>query len=414
MNLVNAFALLSASIGAVAGFTPSGSTAFSVASRHVASRVAFAPTVRVVKSALFSEVGEATEAAVEEAPAAAAEDATESTVEEATEAAVEDVTEATVEVEESTEAADEDVTPAKPAAFDKTIYVGNISFDATEGDIREAFAKEGTVGKVQMPLNRSTGLSRGFAFVAMANADDHAAAIAALDQTEIAGRTIYVNESLPKEKVAQNKRKYDDQKKQKPRSKIYVGNLNFDTTVETLQAAFEEYGKVGDCFIPSDYEGRPRGFGFIQMGEDDLKKAIEGMHGKELDGRTLTVTVSLPKGTKSEPKQTKLYVGNLSWGTEEGPLRELFEEYGKVVDCYIPTDRETGQHRGFAFVSMEPEDALRAADETDGYELDGRILRVNEAQPKGSGQSYAKGNDGYDGGDAYDESADDSWGNEAY
>jgi len=112
--------------------------------------------------------------------------------------------------------------------------------------------------------------------------------------------------------------------------------------------------------------------------------------------------------------ETKLYVGNLSWGTEEGPLRELFEEYGKVVDCYIPTDRETGQHRGFAFVSMEPEDALRAADETDGYELDGRILRVNEAQPKGSGQSYAKGNDGYDGGDAYDESADDSWGNEAY
>ena len=94
----------------------------------------------------------------------------------------------------------------------------------------------------------------------------------------------------------------------------------------------------------------------------------------------------------------------------------MFEEYGKVVDCYLPTDRETGQHRGFAFVTMEPDDALRAADETDGYELDGRILRVNEAQPKGSGRSNNNNNnnDGYDGGDAYDESEDGSWGNDGY
>ena len=113
--------------------------------------------------------------------------------------------------------------------------------------------------------------------------------------------------------------------------------------------------------------------------------------------------------------EIKLYVGNLSWGTEEEPLRELFEEYGKVIDCYIPTDRETGQHRGFAFVTMDPDDALRAADETDGYELDGRILRVNEAQPKGSGRSNNNNNnDGYDGGDAYDESEDGSWGNDGY
>jgi RNA recognition motif-containing protein len=112
--------------------------------------------------------------------------------------------------------------------------------------------------------------------------------------------------------------------------------------------------------------------------------------------------------------EVKLYVGNLSWGTEAGALRDLFEEYGKVVDCYLPVDKETGQHRGFAFVTMDPNDAQRAADETDGYELDGRILRVNEAQPKGASRSYNNYNDGYDGGDAYDGGAGDSWGNEAY
>lgn len=113
--------------------------------------------------------------------------------------------------------------------------------------------------------------------------------------------------------------------------------------------------------------------------------------------------------------ETKLYVGNLSWGTEEGALRELFEEYGRVIDCYIPVDRETGQHRGFAFITMGPDEALVAADETDGYELDGRILRVNEAQPKGgfNNRSY-NDNESYDGGDAYDDGSDGSWGNEAY
>ena len=127
-------------------------------------------------------------------------------------------------------------------------------------------------------------------------------------------------------------------------------------------------------------------------------------------------TTTLPT-TKNIHTETKLYVGNLSWGTEEYALRELFEEYGNVVDCYVPHDRETGQHRGFAFVTMDADGAGRAADETDGYELDGRILRVNEAQPKGYAPAYnEEGGEGYDGGDdTYVEGqGDESWGNEAY
>jgi len=375
MNLDRAFVLLFASANAVAGFTTSGS-AFSVASQQ---RVAFVPKVRAA-SALFSEVEEATEPAVE----------------------------AEAEPVEAVEEA-----PAAPA-FDTAVYVGNISFDAVESELRSAFSEHGTIAKIQMPLDRTTGRSRGFAFVTMSNAEEHTTAIEKLNETEVGGRTIYVSESLPKDKVAENKKNYKSQKKQDQGSKIYVGNLNFQTSMEDLNAAFAEYGEVMDCFIPSDYEGNPRGFGFIQMAEEDALKAIEGLNGTELDGRTLNVNKSLPKGTKASPKQVKLYVGNLSWGTEEEALQELFEEYGKVVDCYIPTDRETGQHRGFAFVTMEPDDALRAADETDGYELDGRILRVNEAQPKGSGRTYNNSNDGYDGGDAYDEGSDDSWGNDSY
>ena len=82
-------------------------------------------------------------------------------------------------------------------------------------------------------------------------------------------------------------------------TKIYVGNLNFDTTLEDLQATFEQYGEVKDCFIPTDYDGNPRGFAFIQMDEESALAAIEGLNGTELDGRTLNVNKSLPKGTRS-------------------------------------------------------------------------------------------------------------------
>jgi len=338
------------------------------------------------------------EAVVEAAPEAAVEAAPEAAVEAAPEAVVEEAASAA---------------PVEPA-FDASIYIGNISFDAVESELRGAFSDYGTITKIQMPLDRNTGRSRGFAFVSMSNAAEHAGAIEALDQTEVGGRTIYVSESFPKEKVSENKRKYTDNKKKNTGdmgSKIYVGNLNFETTSEDLEASFAAFGEVKDCFIPTDYEGNPRGFGFIQMEDAEAVKAIDELNGTQLDGRTLNVSKSLPKGTKSSPKSTKLYVGNLSWGTEEPALCELFEEYGKVVDCYLPTDRETGQHRGFAFVTMEPEDALRAADETDGYELDGRILRVNEAQPKGSG---GKAYNNYDDGYAEEGAGAESWGSDEY
>lgn len=86
-------------------------------------------------------------------------------------------------------------------------------------------------------------------------------------------------------------------------SKIYIGNLNFDTTEEDLSAAFAAYGDVMDCFLPTDYEGNPRGFGFVSMDEEAAAKAIEELNGTELDGRTLTVNKSLPKGQKATPKR---------------------------------------------------------------------------------------------------------------
>ena len=83
----------------------------------------------------------------------------------------------------------------------------------------------------------------------------------------------------------------------------------------------------------------------------------------------------------------KLYVGNLSYDTSEDSLRAAFSEDGReVVSVAIITDRDTGRPRGFAFVEMgSPADAEGAISALDGTELDGRSLRVNEAQERSGG-----------------------------
>ena len=84
---------------------------------------------------------------------------------------------------------------------------------------------------------------------------------------------------------------------------------------------------------------------------------------------------------------TKLYVGNLSYSTTEAALRTAFEADGREVrEIAMISDRETGRPKGFAFVQMgSEEDAKQAIAALDGRELDGRPLRVNEAQERQGG-----------------------------
>ncbi|NJL49393.1 MAG: RNA-binding protein [Leptolyngbyaceae cyanobacterium SM2_5_2] len=78
-----------------------------------------------------------------------------------------------------------------------------------------------------------------------------------------------------------------------------------------------------------------------------------------------------------------IYVGNLAYNATEGDITEVFSEYGAVSRVTVPTDRETGRPRGFAFVEMEKEaDEDAAIEALDGAEWMGRELRVNKARPK--------------------------------
>ena len=78
----------------------------------------------------------------------------------------------------------------------------------------------------------------------------------------------------------------------------------------------------------------------------------------------------------------KIFVGNLPFRTDNQGLAEAFSSCGEIEDVHLVLDRETGQSRGFGFVTFKTEEAFQAALEMNGQDLDGRPLRVNEAEDK--------------------------------
>lgn len=104
---------------------------------------------------------------------------------------------------------------------------------------------------------------------------------------------------------------------------------------------------------------------------------------------------------------TKLYVGNLAFGTTSEQLQEIFAQAGTVQSANVVEDRETGRSRGFAFVEMSTNaEAAAAIDQFNGKEVGGRALKVNEAKPResrggGGGRNFGGGGNrggGYGGG----------------
>ena len=93
----------------------------------------------------------------------------------------------------------------------------------------------------------------------------------------------------------------------------------------------------------------------------------------------------------------KLFVGGLSWNTDDNGLRQAFEAFGDVTDAKVITDRDTGRSRGFGFVTFaEAQDSANALNEMNGTSLDGRTIKVDNAEEKSGGGGGGRG--GFGGG----------------
>jgi len=107
-------------------------------------------------------------------------------------------------------------------------------------------------------------------------------------------------------------------------------------------------------------------------------------------------------GRKTVAMAKKLFVGSLSWDTTDDGLHEAFAQFGEISEAKVICDRDSGRSRGFGFVTFNDDEAAdKAIAAMNGFQLDGRAIRVDQAQDRRSGGGGGGGNRGGGGGGGY-------------
>ncbi|TFY58728.1 hypothetical protein EVJ58_g6237 [Rhodofomes roseus] len=148
---------------------------------------------------------------------------------------------------------------------------------------------------------------------------------------------------------------------------------------EGLRKYFSEFGEVEDCTILRDQEGRSRGFAFLTFKEPSSVNAVM-VREHVLDGKAIDPKRAIPR--EEHLRNTRYFVGGLSHTTTSDTMRVFFSTFGKVVDCTVMVDRETGRSKGFGFVTFEDASNTDQLVGRGDLILDEKAIEVKVAQPR--------------------------------
>lgn len=171
--------------------------------------------------------------------------------------------------------------------------------------------------------------------------------------------------------------------------KLYIRNLNFETSTETLNAVFAPYGVIVDCAVIKDKaSGKNKGFGFVTFATaEEAQRAISNPP-PSIDGRPASVALAAagkPVPGSSVPSQAanlaftsndiaarKLFVRQLSFESTELSVRTFFQQWGDLQEVFIFRDKDTGKSKGHAFVTFVEAEAAAKAIQDPVKLIDGR------------------------------------------
>lgn len=182
---------------------------------------------------------------------------------------------------------------AKPAQDGATyeIYFGDVSFNAGEDDIRDFFRGCGNITQIKL-LTRDDGKSRGRGFIKFA--DDKAMRNALkLNGTDFMGRRVVVEQPANKSQARPNSGEGNQES-----SSVIVRNLPFNFSESDLNGMFESFGSIKSFRIIKNESGQSKGFGFVDFDSAADAKAALSKSGTDINGRSITVDFSLPKGDR--------------------------------------------------------------------------------------------------------------------
>jgi len=177
------------------------------------------------------------------------------------------------------------------------VIVKGLPFAASEHDLTEYFQECGVVDGVNL-LKGPDGRSKGIAFVRFQTEDGLKAAVG-FSGSDFGGRSVTIEKTVPREQrapAAGAARDFGQKSERDPTSaSIFVGNLSYQTTEDSLWAFFETCGQIANVRVAKDQEGNPRGFAHVDFASPDSVDAAVQKAGSKLDGRPIRVDYSTPK-----------------------------------------------------------------------------------------------------------------------
>ena len=274
------------------------------------------------------------------------------------------------------------------------VFIKNLHPDIDNKTLYDTFSTFGKILSCKIATDEH-GHSKGFGFVHYDDAESAKAAIENVNGMLLNNMEVYVAPHIPRKD-----RESKMQEMIKNFTNVYVKNFGPEMTEDQLREMFEAYGKVTSTYLPTDNEGKARGFGFVNFEDhEEAAKAVDALNEKELEGgRILYVGRAQKKREREESLRKQwqqarqeriskyqgvnLFVKNLDDTIDDTKLKEEFAPYGKITSAKVMTN-DAGKSRGFGFVCYtKPEEATRAINEMHQRMVMGKPLYVALAQRK--------------------------------
>lgn len=175
--------------------------------------------------------------------------------------------------------------------------------------------------------------------------------------------------------------------------KMFIGGLHSQTTADSLQRYFEQFGEVKECVVMRDtVTKRSRGFGFVRFVDASTVELVQNASPHNVDGKKIDPKRAIPKRPPPGQNQfKKVFVGGLPPDINAQELTEYFEAFGKVTEVLLMHDKNTKRLRGFGFITFESDASGKHVCETGFHKLKGKNVECKRAQPKEAMMLQGKG-----------------------
>ncbi|ETV91549.1 hypothetical protein H310_13932 [Aphanomyces invadans] len=266
------------------------------------------------------------------------------------------------------------------------VYVGNLSYRVTEGDLASIFSNCGNIVHVNIVKNSVTLQSKGFGFVEF-DAPECVDEALRVGGTVAAGRLLVVKPATPS--PADTFAKHIPPPSSPPSlgpnpSKVYVGNLTFTKNEADIAELFHACGPIKHLNLVREADtGRSRGFGFVEFESPSCAQVALQLHGATIDGRTLIVKETLlPHTPVVTHVPDTVYVSRLPENVLESDLRDMFSHCGTIDSVRISHSPDFSQT--FAHIKFASVDSVEPAMQLTGADFDGEVVVVQKAMRRTS------------------------------